>query len=122
MSGKKGLLFTMVLTLLLISLLAACAAPAATTQVPITSATATTTQVPTSSVLATTAAATAKPQGELVAALQTFGNENFLPWLDPGSASLDDLIYNLLIFYDHINQTLIPGLAKSWEVHRMVLP
>ena len=83
-------IFTMVLTLLLISLLAACAAPAATTQAPTTSAPATTTQAPTSSASAitttapaTTTAAAAKPQGELVAALQSFGNENWLPWLDP---------------------------------------
>ena len=60
-------IFTMVLTLLLISLLAACAAPATTTQAPTTSAPATTTQAPTSIAPTTTTAAAAKPQGELVA-------------------------------------------------------
>jgi peptide/nickel transport system substrate-binding protein len=109
-------IFTMVLTLLLISLLAACAAPATTTQAPTTSASAATTQAPTSVAPTTTTTAAIKPQGELVAALQTFGNENFLPWLDPGSAPLDDLIYDMLIYYNNVNREFIPGLAESWEV------
>jgi peptide/nickel transport system substrate-binding protein len=116
-------IFTMVLTLLLISLLAACASPAATTQAPTISAPAVTTQTPGSSVLATTAtapmttkAATARPQGELVAAVQTFGNENFIPWQDPAIANLHDLVYDLLIYWDHINFKFFPGLAETWEV------
>ena len=66
--------------LLLISLLAACAAPAKTTQTPISSTPATATRAPTSVAPMTTPAAAAKPQGELVAGLASFGNENFLPW------------------------------------------
>ena len=116
-------LFTMVLTLLIISLLAACAAPAGTTQALTTSVPATTTQATTSSAstITTTApvtatAAAAKPQGELVAALQSFGNWNWLPWLDPTSASLHDLVYDMLIYWDNVNFKFQPGLAESWEV------
>ena len=116
-------IFTLVLTLLLVSLLAACAAPATTTQAPLTSAPTITIQTQTSSVLATTTtplatttAAAAKPQGEVVAALQIVGNENFLPWLDAGSGSLYNLVYDMLIYWDHVNRKFLPGLAESWEV------
>ena len=116
-------IFTLVLTLILLSLLAACGAPAATSQKPDTSATTTaspaltsaapaaTTTVPTTAV-----AAAPKPQGELIAALQGFGNENWLPWLDPFLASLHDIVYDLLIYWDHPNRKFIPGLAESWDV------
>ena len=65
---------------------------------------------------APTPAVAAQPQGELVAALQMFGNENWLPWLDPGMASMHDIVYDLLIYYDHNKQIFLPGLATSWEV------
>jgi peptide/nickel transport system substrate-binding protein len=110
------LIFTLFLTLLIISLLISCAAAPATTQPTITSPQATTTQPPTSSTPASAVAATNKPQGELVAALQTFGNENFLPWLDASAAPLDDLVYDMLIYWDHLNFKFLPGLAESWEV------
>ena len=123
MSRKQSLIFTLVLTLLLVSVLASCGTTASSTQASTTSAPTTTNQPQTSSAPAyttapsiTTGTALAKPQGELVAALSSFGNENFLPWLDPGSAPLHDLVYDLLIYYDHINRTFIPGLAESWEV------
>ena len=121
MSSKKSLVVMVVLMLLLIPLLAACA-PAATSQATDTSAPTPTTQSTTSSAPATTTAtptvppAAVKPQGDLVAALASFGNENFLPWLDPACASLQDLVYDMLIYYDHVNHTFQPGLAQSWEV------
>ncbi len=104
-------IFTIALGLLLISVLAACAAPAGTTQKTPSSSTLAT---PTAAVTATEA--TDKPQGELVAALQTFGNENFLPWLDPMFSSCYQLVYDMLIYWDHINHKFLPGLATSWEV------
>ena len=107
-------IFAIILTLLLISLVAACAAPAAISKEP--NSPETNTNKPAASTLApTTPAAAAKPQGELVAALPSFGNENFLPWIDPTMASLDTLVYDMLIYYDHINRKLLPGLAESWE-------
>jgi ABC-type transport system substrate-binding protein len=105
-------IFTMVLTLLLISFLAACAAPAATTQAPTSSAPATITTAPT-----TTMTAATKPQGELVGALQNFGNENLLPWTaSMGSSAICDLVYDLLIYWDDVNRKYIPGLAERWEI------
>jgi len=106
MSRKKILLFTMVLTLLLISFLVACAGPATTSQSTTATPTATATAIP----------ADGKPHGELVAALQSFGNENFLPWLDPKFADAQLLVYDMLIYWDHKNFEFLPGLAESWEV------
>ena len=103
-------IFYIVLILLLISLLVACS-PAATTQAPTSNTSATSTATP-----ATTGTADPKPQGELVAALQGFGSENFLPWLDPKFATPQLLIYDMLIYWDHINHNFLPGLAESWEV------
>ena len=96
MTGKKSLLFLILyLHLLLVSLLAACAAPAATSQSPTTSVPAITTQAqitsaPTATTTAapTTIAAAPKPQGELVASMNSFGNENWFPWLDPAASHL----------------------------------
>jgi ABC-type transport system substrate-binding protein len=51
----------------------------------------------------------------LVAALQGFGNENWLPWLDPAMANLHDFVYDMLIYWDHGNKKFQPGLAESWE-------
>ena len=105
----------MSVTLLLISLLIACAVPATTTGSPASSATAITSQTPITSALAATNA-TPKPQGELVGALSSFGNENWLPWLDPTMANVHDVVYDLLIYWDNVNRKFIPGLAESWEV------
>ena len=100
-----------VLTLLLIFLLTACSTPEATTlTAPAT------TQASTSSGPATTTVAAAKPQGELVAALPSYGNENWLPWLDPVMANLHDIVYDMLIYWDNVNRKFIPGLAENWEV------
>ena len=61
-------MFTIALTLLLISLLAACASPATTTQAPTSRALATPTTAPaTPMITPTTTVAAAKLQGELVA-------------------------------------------------------
>ena len=121
-----GLNFTLILILLisliisLSSFLTACSTPEVTTQVATAFIPATTTQTSitnetSSSMTATptTAMTLAKPQGELVAASQTFGNENFLPWLDPGTAPLDDLIYDMLVYWDEVNLKFIPGLAEN---------
>ena len=111
--------FILMIILLLISLLAGCA-PAAT-QSPITSDQSTSTSLATSSApavatAAPTSAASAKPQGELIAALSSFGNENWLPWQDPVLAKLHDIVYDLLIYWDIVNAKFLPGLAESWEV------
>ena len=98
-------IFTLFLTLLLISLLASCAAPATTNKAP------TTTTAP-----IITTAAVVNPQGELIVALQAFGGENWLPWLDPSMANLHDIVYDMLIYWDHMNRKFLPGLATSWEV------
>jgi peptide/nickel transport system substrate-binding protein len=120
MLRNKSLLFTIILTLLLMSLLAACGAPTVTTtQAPtssapatITAASATSTAAPTT----TTSSSPAKPQGELIAGIQSYGNENWLPWLDPDMANLHDIVYDVLIYFDLPNHKFIPGLAESWEV------
>ena len=122
---NSGILFrsilTLVLALLLISLLVGCGTPAATTQAPTTSAPAVTTQYQGTSAPATTTAqptttpAAAKPQGEVIVALQMFGNENWLPWLDPSMPNLHDIVYDLLIYWDNKNHKFLPGLAESWE-------
>ncbi len=104
MSRIKSLLLTLVLALVLISLLAGCA-PATTTQVPTSTATAT-----------ATTTTDGKPQGNLVAALQGFGSENFLTWLDPKFSTPQLMVYDMLIYWDHINHVLLPGVAESWEV------
>ena len=123
MSGKRitlgpkgpGTLFTiltMVLTLLLIPLLAACTTPSATTQAPTSSEPVTATTAP-----ATPTALAVKPQGELVAALsKASAIGNFLPWADPTSASLDMIVYDMLIYWDNVNFKFQPGLAESWDV------
>jgi peptide/nickel transport system substrate-binding protein len=60
---------------------------------------------------------TVKPQGELTAALVDFGNENFLPWKAAlGASQICCLVYDMLIYYDEVNQKFIPGLAENWEV------
>jgi peptide/nickel transport system substrate-binding protein len=108
--GLKGseILFkpisTMVITLLLISLLTACAAPAATTQIP------------TSTAPAASTAAAARPQGEVIVGLQSLGSENWLPWLDASFSNLHNLVYDMLIYWDHVNKQFFPGLAERWEV------
>ena len=116
MSSKKSLLFVMVLTLLLISLLPGCGASTTTTQASTSAPALATTQAPTSSAPVTTTAAAVKPQGELVAAVQSFGSENFLPWLDPVFPHAYMLVYDMLIYWDYINLKFLPGLAESWEV------
>ena len=114
---SKGLWLISGCLIALILVLAACAAPAATTPSPTISAPATTTQVPTSGAPATTTTAVAKPQGELIIAVQDFGNENFLPWTGAvASAALNNLVYDYLIYWDNVNLKFIPGLAESWEV------
>ena len=122
--GLKGLqsgikpFFPVVIMLLLISFLAGCGAPAASIQASTTSASVPVSQAPTSVASAaapTTTAAAAKPQGELVGALQSFGNENWLPWLDPNMSNLHDLVYDFLIYWDNANLKYEPGLAESWE-------
>jgi peptide/nickel transport system substrate-binding protein len=53
----------------------------------------------------------------LIAALDSFGNENFIPWNSSlGTAKMCDLVYDLLIYWDHAKHTFIPGLAESWDV------
>jgi len=99
-------IFTVVIALLLISLLAACVPSAQNNQTPA------------SGVPANTAGGAGKPQGELVAALQGFGNENFLPWLDPVFSHCQLLVYDMLIYWDFENFKFLPGLAESWEVSK----
>ena len=114
---ESGVLFTpifiMVLTLLLISLLISCGAPATTTKTQPTTVIATTTQATTSTAPVTTTAAAAKPQGELVVGLQNFGNENFLPWLDAWMSNLDNLVYDMLIYWDHVKSKIFPGACRK---------
>ncbi len=106
MLRTKGLLFTLVLALFpIISLLAGCAASANKTPSTFPSATAP----------ATTTAAV-KPQGDLIAALQSFGSENFLVFQDPKFSDCQMLVYDMLIYWDHLNHKFLPGLAESWEV------
>lgn len=65
----------------------------------------------------TTTTGPSGPQGELIAALSDFGNENYLPWkATPGAAPLMCCVYEVLIYWDEINREFIPGLAESWEV------
>jgi ABC-type transport system substrate-binding protein len=100
-----------VLTLLLISLLVACAGPATTDQTTTSVSPATTTAAAT-----TTTASAPKPQGELIAAVNNFGSELFIPWLDPVFPHAYMLIYDMLIYWDYINEKFLPGLAESWDV------
>jgi peptide/nickel transport system substrate-binding protein len=39
-----------------------------------------------------------------------------LPWYDAMAASLDDLVYDMLIYWDEVNRKFFPGLAESWDV------
>lgn len=125
MEIKKNLLnsiFTVVTALCLFSLLAACE-PAVTSQAPTTTVPAVTSQTTTSSAPATTTAAPttvaapAKPQGEVVVALNSFGNESFLPWTsDLAAGQINCIVYDILIYWDEVNKKFIPGLAESWEL------
>ena len=110
MRNKMALLITACLVVL-VMVLSACAAPTATTQTQTNSASASHTAAPT-----TLSSGPARPQGELVAALATFGNENFLPWIgDNGASQMNDLVYDVLVYWDEVNHKYIPGLAESWE-------
>jgi peptide/nickel transport system substrate-binding protein len=112
MSRKRLLLITIVITLLLISTTAGCGTPAVTTRAQFSSAVEAITTVP-----ATTTDEAAKPRGELVAALQGFGNENFIPWKANNDATYANLlVYDTLLYYDAINRKFLPGLTESWEV------
>jgi len=107
--------------LLLISLLAACSAPAANTQVPTTPAPATTTQAPTSSIPATTAEA--KPQGELIAAVSGLAVKISCPGEQiSGAAQIINLVYDMLIYWDHVNRKLYLDSPKAGKSHQMLLP
>ena len=56
------------------------------------------------------------PQGELVASIPDFGNENFLPWRSTGGTGpLLMTVYDVLVYWDEVNKEYIPGLAESWE-------
>lgn len=105
----KAILF-LILMLLLISLLVACASPVAPTSAP------TSIVMASPTVTSTTPVKTAKPQGDLVTAANSFGSENWLPWLDPGFANMHCIVYDMLVYWDHINEKFEPGLAESWEV------
>ena len=120
----RKVIFTFVSALLLIAFLAGCGTPAATTQIPTTYVPAATS---TSSALAATIAPTTprllhqlprqRPsrRENSIAAVNTFGNENFLPWLDAASAPLHLMVYDLLVYWDNLNWKFLPGLAERWE-------
>lgn len=103
-------ILAVVLALLLISLFGACASPATNTYSPDSNTSVTVTATPTTTTQA------AKPQGELIAAVQSFGDEDFLPWMDPVFPHVYMLVFDMLIYWDYINNQFLPGLAESWEV------
>jgi ABC-type transport system substrate-binding protein len=97
-------ILTILLSLLLMASLAGCGSPAITTST-----------LATKKETLTSSSSPAKPTGELVTALNSFGNGSLIPWTSD-IGQIVCLVYDCLIYWDELNRKNIPGLAESWEV------